>query len=142
MSKPPVTVTLTWNHTLEFTAESGPHQLITDGSSQAAPSPMVLLATALAGCMAIDLVHILTRGRQAISALKTTLQAERSPEEPHRFVKVDLKFDISTSASPEQIERALDLSRNKYCSVWNSLREDIELNVSYELTRVEESAAP
>jgi putative redox protein len=66
--------------------------------------------------------------------LSTTLTGERAPEEPHRFVKMDLRFTLSTTAASEQVQRALDLSRTKYCSVWNSLRQDIDLTVSYDLT--------
>lgn len=140
MSKPPMTVSLTWDHALEFTGEAGKHEVGMDGASYTAPSPMQFLAMALAGCMAIDVVHILTRGHHAITALTTTFTGERAPEEPHRFVKIDLRFSISTSASAEQVERALELSRNKYCSVWNSLRQDIELTVGYELKHEEASA--
>ncbi|MGE5358947.1 MAG: OsmC family protein [Bacteroidales bacterium] len=133
MSKPPLNVTLTWDHALEFTGQSGNHEVGLDGSSYTAPSPMAMLALSLAGCMAIDLVHILTRGRHPVTALTTTFTGERATEEPHRFVKIDLAFTIATSASVEQVDRALALSRNKYCSVWNSLRQDIEFNVTYEL---------
>ncbi len=135
MSKPPLTVTLTWDHALEFTGEAGKHEVGMDGSSYTAPSPMALLALALAGCMAIDIVHILTRGRHVITALGTTFTGERAPEEPHRFVKIDIRFAITTTASADQVERALVLSRDKYCSVWNSLRQDIEFNVGYDLTQ-------
>ncbi len=140
MSTPPMTVSLSWDHALEFTGEAGKHEVGMDGASYTAPSPMQLLAMALAGCMAIDVVHILTRGHHTITALKATFTGERAPEDPRRFVKIDLRFSISTSASAEQVERALELSRNKYCSVWNSLRQDIELTVGYELER-EQAAA-
>ena len=133
MSKPPLSVTLNWDNALEFTGQSGKHEVGLDGSSYSAPSPMAMLALSLAGCMAIDVVHILTRGRHTVTALATTFTGERAAEEPHRFVKIDLVFVISTSASAEQVERALELSRTKYCSVWNSLRQDIEFTVTYEL---------
>lgn len=140
MPKPPLTVTLTWDHALEFTGESGKHEVGLDGASYTAPSPMAMLALALAGCMAIDLVHILTRGRHAIHALTTTFTGERAPDEPHRFVRIDLAFLIDTAASAEQVQRALDLSRHKYCSVWNSLRQDIDFNVSFERREATEPA--
>ncbi len=133
MSKPPMTISLTWDSTLEFTAEAGKHEVGVDGASYTAPSPMQYLAISLAGCMAIDVVHILTRGRHTIGGLKTTFTGERAPEEPHRFVKIDLRFSLSTSAPAEQVQRALDLSRSKYCSVWNSLSQDIDFAVSYEI---------
>ena len=135
MSKPPMNVSLTWDHALEFTGQAGKHEVGIDGASYTAPSPMQFLAMSLAGCMAIDVVHILTRGRHTISSLSTTFTGERSPEEPHRFIKIDLRFSIATSAPAEQVQRALDLSRSKYCSVWNSFRQDIEFNVSYELNQ-------
>jgi putative redox protein len=133
MSKPPLNISLTWDHALEFTAQAGRHEVGIDGASYTAPSPMQMLAMSLAGCMAIDIVHILTRGRHTISSLSTTFTGERAPEEPHRFLKIDLRFSIATSASADQVQRALDLSRNKYCSVWNSLRQDIDFTVSFEL---------
>jgi putative redox protein len=134
MSKPPLTVTLAWDHALEFTGEAGKHEVGMDGASYSAPSPMQLLALSLAGCMAIDVVHILTRGHHALTGLSTTFVAERAPEEPHRFTRIELRFAVATSATAEQVQRALDLSRDKYCSVWNSLRQDIEFTVSFELT--------
>jgi putative redox protein len=138
MSKPPMTVTLEWDqNALEFTGQGGKHEVSIDGATYAAPSPMQLLAFSLAGCMAIDLLHILTRGRHTVTALSATFTGERAPEEPHYFVKIDLRFTIATTAAAEQIDRALELSRNKYCSVWNSLRQDIEFNVGYELTQQE-----
>ncbi len=140
MSKPPLTISLTWDHALEFTGEAGKHEVGMDGASYTAPSPMQFLALSLAGCMAIDVVHILTKGRHTITSLTTAFTGERAPDEPHRFVKIDLKFAISSTASAEQVQRALDLSRTKYCSVWNSLREDIEFTTSFDLTTVEAGA--
>lgn len=137
MPKPPMSVSLSWDHALEFGGEAGKHEFGIDGASYTAPSPMQLLAVSLAGCMAIDVVHILTRGHHTITALTSTFTGERAPEEPHRFVKIDLHFSISTSASTEQVERALELSRTKYCSVWNSLRQDIDFTVGFDLKREE-----
>jgi putative redox protein len=133
-------LSLSWDHALEFTGEAGKHEVGIDGASYTAPSPMQMLALSLAGCMAIDVVHILTRGRHTISSLSASFTGERAPEEPHRFVRIDLRFSIATSAAAEQVQRALDLSRNKYCSVWNSLRQDIEFNVSYDLNQEQAGA--
>ncbi len=131
-----MTVTLEWDrNALEFTAQAGKHEVGLDGASYTAPSPMQMLALSLAGCMAIDVVHILIRGRHTISSLSATLTGERSPDEPHRFTKIDLHFSLSTSAPEDHVARALELSRTKYCSVWNSLRQDIEFTTSYEMTQ-------
>ena len=62
-AKPPGRGTLTWDGSLAFTARDGAHEWVLDGRNEAGPSPVMALASALAGCMAIDAVHILTKGR-------------------------------------------------------------------------------
>jgi putative redox protein len=131
--KPPMMVSLAWDGNLEFTGQAGKHEIGMDGASYTAPSPMQLLALSLAGCMAIDVVHILTRGRHALKALGATLAGERAPDDPKRFTKFSLEFSIATDAAAVVIDRAIQLSREKYCSVWNSLRESTELVVSYRI---------
>lgn len=102
-----------------------------DGTAAAAPTPVHLLALSLAGCMAIDLVHILTRGRHAVTVLSTKLTGHRAAENPRRFTRIHLDFTLSGDMLPEHVERALDLSREKYCSVWNTFRQDTELIVGF-----------
>ena len=68
--KPPVAAELIWSEGLQFGATSGTTALILDGDSEAGPSPVQLLAIALAGCMAIDVVDILRKGRHAINAFR------------------------------------------------------------------------
>ena len=133
----PVDLDLEWEGERRFRGRAGAVEIVMDSAAQAGPTPVQALAFALAGCMAIDLVHILTRARHTVFSLVTIFTGERAPEEPHRFVKIDLRFSIATTAPAEQVQRALDLSRNKYCSVWNSLRQDIEFNVGYELNQEE-----
>jgi putative redox protein len=130
--KPPVVVNVTWESGLTFVARDAAHEWVLDGRNEGGPSPVVALGAALAGCMAIDLVHILTRGRFEVRALKADLIGERAETEPRRFVKVDLRFTIDTSAPDDQIARAIALSHDKYCSVWHSMRPDIALTTSFE----------
>ncbi len=133
----PVDATLEWDGEKQFTAVVGKHQVGLDGSAEAAPTPVQMLALSLAGCMAIDLVHILARGRHAVRALRTAFHGERSGDDPKRFTRIHLDFELTGDMEAEHVERALDLSREKYCSVWASLRQDIELIVSFTITRSE-----
>ena len=103
-----------------------------DGDSRAGPSPIQTLAYALAACMASDVVHILTKGRHALSAVRARLVGRRAQEDPHRFTGVELHFTIEGAAPAEAIERAIALSREKYCSVWHSMRQDIDFQVTFE----------
>jgi putative redox protein len=131
----PVSLTLEWDGEQQFTGFVGKHEIGMDGRAEAAPTPVQLLALSLAGCMAIDVVHILTRGRHPVASLKTTFDGQRSAEDPKRFTRVSLDFELTGQMEPEHVERALDLSREKYCSVWASLRPDIELITSFTITK-------
>jgi len=132
-AKPPTVVDLTWIDRLQFSARVSKTELLIDSSGVAGQSPVEALGVALAGCMSIDLAHILTRGRHSFRSLRSQLTADRSPAEPHRFVSVRLHFAIEGSVPPDAVERALTLSRDKYCSVWHSLRQDIDFTVTFEL---------
>jgi len=132
--KPPTVVDLTWNGKLTFTARDGAHEWLLDGRNEAGPSPVAALAGALAGCMAIDIVLILTKGRFDVRSFSARLTGRRADTEPRRFVSIDLSISLDTSAPAEQVDRAIALSREKYCSVWHSLRQDIELTTSVLIT--------
>ena len=80
--------------------------------------------------MATDLVFILTKGRHRVRGLRTHLTAYRAQQDPHRFLKVDLRFDLEGAVPVGAVERALTLSREKYCSVWHTLNHDIDLQVT------------
>ena len=132
-------VNLAWDGDLRFRVDAGaaaPPGLVLDSSGRAGPSPVTALAASLAGCMAIDLVHILTRGRHVVHSLQARLEGVRADEDPRRFVRMTLHFTVGTSAPPAVVERALALSREKYCSVWHSLRQDIECLVAFEIPDV------
>jgi putative redox protein len=119
---------------LTFTARDGAHEWVLDGRNEAGPSPVVALASALAGCMAIDIVLILTKSRFDVRSFSARLTGRRADTEPRRFVSIDLSISLDTSAPAEQVDRAIALSREKYCSVWHSLRQDIELTTSVLIT--------
>jgi putative redox protein len=81
--------------------------------------------------MAMDVAVVLTKGRLPVSSLRVRLDAERAATDPRRIVRADLHFTVNGAVPPERMDRALTLSREKYCSVWNSLRPDVELRTSY-----------
>jgi putative redox protein len=122
-----------WRGELRFLARAGSHEILLDGDSQLGLSPVQALVSALAGCMAIDVVHILEKGRQNLTGLRAEAVAVRADSEPRRLVKVDLRFRVEGEVAPEKVERAIALSRDTYCSVWHSLRPDIELTTSFEI---------
>ena len=129
--KPPVTLALVWERELVFAGRSNHAAITLDSAGEAGPSPVQAMAFALAGCMAMDLVYILQKARQDLRGLAIEMSAERAPDTPHRITSVDMRFTVTGSVGEVQVRRAIDLSREKYCSVWHTFRQDIPLKTSF-----------
>jgi putative redox protein len=132
--KPPINVELIWEHDLVFGGKSANARITLDSASSAGPSPMQSLAFSLAGCMAMDVVHIIRKARYDLKGLRADLTAHRQTEIPNRFTAIDLHFTVTGEIPDEQVQRAVDLSHEKYCSVWHSMRQDIEMRVTFRVT--------
>src|SRR5512144_2273778 len=117
---PPLVAELEWQGENRFLARSGGVQMVIDSPPVAGPSPVQALAIALAGCMAIDVAVVMRRSRLEMKALSARLVAERAATDPRRLEKVDLHFTLRGAIPPDRVQRALELSREKYCSVWHS----------------------
>jgi putative redox protein len=134
LSEPSLEAELTWVGGLRFRSRSGHNQVVLDGDGQAAASPVQALAFALCACMASDLVHILERQRQELRSLTASFAGWRAAQDPRRFVRIDLRFRLEGRLEADKVERAVVLSREKYCSVLHSLRPDIDFTVAFELS--------
>jgi putative redox protein len=129
--KPPTHVELIWEHDLVLAGKSGEARMTLDSDSVEGPSPMQALAFALSACMAMDVVHVIKKGRHDLRGLRADLTGRRAESAPRRFTGVELRFTVTGNIAPDVVQRAIDLSREKYCSVWHSMREDIELETSF-----------
>src|SRR5262249_14206261 len=118
-ARPPTVVDLTWIGELKFSGTSGSASITLDSAGVAGPSPVQALAFAFAGCMAMDVAHILTRGRHPLEGLRAHLAADRAPDDPHRIVRMTLQVTVEGEVPEEAVTRAIALSREKYCSVWH-----------------------
>ena len=112
---------------------SGPTVTI-DGDAKAGPSSTDSLLLGLMGCMSIDVLMILQKGRVEVSALETLVEAERASDPPRYFTRVRLTFVLDGPLPEERskVDRAIELSREKYCSVLHSLRPDLEFETVVE----------
>jgi len=128
--KPPTIVDLAWTSELKFSGTSGAASMTLDSAGAAGPSPVQALGFAIAGCLTTDVAHILTRGRHEFRALRSHLVADRAPEDPHRFVRLTLLVVVEGQVPEDAVARAIALSREKYCSVWHSMRQDIEFTAT------------
>ena len=129
--KPPVDIQLVWERDLVFGGRSGDVAMTLDSAAVAGPSPMQALAFALAGCMAMDVVHILQKGRHDLRGLRADLSGGRADETPRRFTTITLNYTVNGDIPADAVERAIELSREKYCSVWHSMRQDIEFRTTF-----------
>jgi putative redox protein len=127
-------LSLDWQGGLKFKGGPGGPPIDLDSSTPGVLSPMQVLAYAVMGCMAMDVAHVLEKGRHDLQALTVTFESERASEPPRRYTMIHLRFDVTTKASQEVVERAIQLSRTKYCSVSNSLRTDLDFRTSVVLT--------
>ena len=114
-------------------APDGP-ELTLDGDGEAGPSPMDALLQGLGGCMAIDVVHILERSRVPLEALEVEVEGTRAPEAPRRFTGIRLVYRVRGPGPDDEgrLKRAVDLSRDRYCSVLHTLRPDMEIEIRIE----------
>lgn len=134
-AKPATVVQLSWTGQLAFAARLARTDFSIDSAGVIGPSPVEALCTALAGCMSVDVVDILIKGRHPLRGLRSRLTAERTDDPPRRLVRADLHFDVEGEVPQEAVARAIALSRDKFCSVWHSLRQDIDFQVTFDLAR-------
>ena len=132
-ARPPLSAELVWTDRLSFGATSGSTAVVVDGDGATGPSPMQMAAFALSGCMAADVVSILQKGRFLLKGLRASFSGERASDPPRRFIRITLHFHVSGDVPPEAVERAIALSRERYCSVWHSMREDTEFITTFEI---------
>jgi putative redox protein len=132
--KAPTTLELVWEKELVFAGQSANASIVLDSAGDAGPSPVQALAFALAGCMGMDVVHMLKKGRHDLRGLRIELTAERAQENPHRITSATLNFIINGPVPKDQVQRAIELSHEKYCSVWHSMRQDIALETRFSVT--------
>ena len=116
-------------------ADGGPDVTVDSGSSEGA-SPTELLLLSLAGCMGIDVVLILQKARVPLEALDVEVIGERADSEPRKFVAIELVYSLKGPEAEHdaRLQRAMDLSRDKYCSVLHSLHPDIAFSIRVERT--------
>ena len=124
-------VNVVWNGEKRFTGTGEAGHTVHMDSQGAGTKPTELLLMALAGCSGIDVAMILTKMRRNIESLNIEVDADRRETDPKAFTAYRVTFRIVGDATPQQVERAVRLSFETYCSVSNSLKGPITF--AYEL---------
>lgn len=111
------------------TGTSG-HAVVLDSNreSDTAPGPMEMVLAALCACTATDMVTILRKKRQPLERLTVSARAERAPEPPQVYTRIELEYRIGGAVERKAAEDALQLSKTKYCSVSIMLGKTAEIS--------------
>ena len=134
------TITLQEGSTFEGVAGSG-HRVTMDvapevGGRNLGLRPMEMVLLGLGGCTAIDVLHMLRKGRQPITDMRVELDAERADDVPKVFTKIHLHFVLTGAGlDPHKIERAINLSASKYCSASMMLNKTAEMTHDFEIVK-------
>jgi putative redox protein len=107
---------------------AGGPTLTVDGNREVAPSPVDALVIALASCSAIDVVDILEKRRTPPDSVSVSVRFSRAPHPPRRLTQARLTYTVAAETERSHVERAIQLSFDKYCSVAGSLAPDTELS--------------
>jgi putative redox protein len=131
--------TLTWDKELIFVGRTQEgYEIDFDAHVQWGCKPTDALLLALAGCMGIDIVMFLQKMRMKLVTFKIDIMGERNPTPPQFYKAIEMVLNIAgKDLEAKKIERAISLSHEKYCSVYNSLRKDMEVRVRYMLEEKE-----
>ena len=131
---------INWVRDAEFLGKSGSgHEITMDGPPEfggknAGIRPMEMLLLGLGGCSAFDVVHILKKSRQEISACEVELHADRALEDPKVFTQINIHYVVTgTNLKPSMVERAVKLSAEKYCSASIMLAKSAEISHDFEI---------
>ena len=125
----------------EGRAQSG-HTVVMDGSpdiggENRGPRPMEMLLLGLGGCSSIDVMLILNKGRQEVTDCVVHIEAERAATEPKVFTAIHLHFVVSgRKLDPRRVEKAIQLSAEKYCSASIMLGKTAAMSHDFEIVEV------
>ena len=129
-----------WLDHMSFVGESGSgHSVVMDGAPEVGGRnlgirPMEMLLLGLGGCSSFDVVLILQKSKQAVTDCEVLIEAERAEKDPKVFTKIHLHFIVKGhNLAPDKVERAINLSAEKYCSASIMLGKTAEISHDFEI---------
>jgi putative redox protein len=129
-------VHLHWNPQQEFIlSDDDNHQIVMKKPKGVKPSD--LLAMALIGCSSYDVVEILNKQKQDLRELKVSAESTQDNDPPWRFRTIHIHYQVvGKGIDPEKVRKAIQISEEKYCSVYATLKDAIEITHDVEVVEV------
>ncbi len=103
------------------------------GGEDLGARPMQLVLMALGGCTSMDMLSMLKKMREEVISYKVTVNAERATEHPMVFTKIHIHYVLEGNLKKENVEKAINLSMDKYCSVTHMLKSTAKITHSFEI---------
>lgn len=133
-------VRIKWIENVAFVGESeSGHALVMDGAPEGGgrnlgPRPMETVLIGTGGCTAYDVVHILRKSRVDVTDCVVDIDADRADEDPKVFTRIHFHFVVTGKGlKPQQVDRAVHLSAEKYCSASIMLAKTAEITHDFEI---------
>ncbi len=138
--------TIRWTKAMQFSGAGAAGTTITmdarpeHGGVGAGPSPTETVLLALGGCTGMDVVSVLKKMRAPLEGLDMRITAERAEERPRVFTRIALEYTfVVAGLRPDQVERAVELSQTRYCSVSAMLKQVAPLTYTWRIVRALEA---
>jgi putative redox protein len=131
-------VSLNWVDNLRFVVDDqAGHSFIIDtkkevGGTETGFQPVDLVLVSLGGCMAFDMLSILKKMKSDVRYFSASVEAERAPEHPKRYTKINLIFKTNPEVKEADLQKVFELSRDRYCSIFWTLKVPPEINFTFE----------
>lgn len=136
-------IDLNWNNNLSFVANVDGHKLILDSSDEAGgenkgPRPKSLMLVALGGCTGMDVISILKKMHVDIKSLNVKVIGHARDEHPKKYIDMKIIYKcFGNNLEKDKIEKAVNLSLDKYCSVMAAYKETIKIEHEIEINQIE-----
>jgi len=134
------TARLTWKQGLTFTAAVASGQTLQASSDKDEQGikqgfgPMELMAFSVGACTAMDVISILEKKRQQVTAFEIKVNSERAENHPRIFTSMEVEYILTGKAiDPAAVERAIELSAEKYCSAQNIVKRSVDIQHTYKI---------
>lgn len=130
-------ISISWKKNMAFEADIDGHKLMMDakesvGGQNLGPTPKPLLLASLGGCTGMDVISLARKMRQEVESFEIDLESEILDDFPQNYLSIKLIYKFKgKDLDPKKIQKAVDLSQNRYCGVSATLRETVKL--SYEI---------
>lgn len=106
------------------------------GGNEGASPPMELLLISLGSCTGMDVLSILEKMKQPVEDFRIELEAEHAPEHPKVYTEIRMTYVVKGHVEPAKLERAIELSQERYCPVTAMLRQTVDIETSYRIEPV------